>query len=103
MFWSINTHYNSNKPNIVFAPIKALSENFASLNFYSQNTISFKKNDTIDYSEISKKLTELGYKRTTNVADIGEFALRGDILDIYGLDQNPIRIEFFADTIEDIR
>ncbi|MBQ8634520.1 transcription-repair coupling factor [bacterium] len=91
------------KPDIVFAPIKALSEKFASLNFYKNNIITFKKNDTIDYTDISKKLLELGYKRTTNVADIGEFALRGDILDIYGLDYNPIRIEFFADTIEDIR
>ena len=35
--------------------------------------------------------------------DIGEFALRGDILDIYSLDKYPVRIEFFADTIEDIR
>ncbi len=92
-----------NQPNVVFAPIKVLNEKFGTIDFYRNNIIEFKKNDTVDYTEITKKLVELGYKRTTNVVDIGEFALRGDILDIYGLDYNPIRIEFFADTIEDIR
>ena len=92
-----------NKPNVVFAPVKSLLEKYASLEFYKENIIQFKKNDTIDYSKIAQKLVNLGYKRTTQVVDIGEFALRGDILDIYALDSNPIRIEFFADTIEDIR
>lgn len=92
-----------NKPNVIFAPVKSMLEKYATKDFYLNNTIAFKKNETIDYTEIVKKLTALGYKRVTNVVDIGEFALRGDILDIYGLDYNPIRIEFFADTIEDIR
>ena len=92
-----------NRPNVVFAPVKSLSERFSSIDFYKENIIEFKKDEKIDYSNIAKKLIELGYKRTTNVSDIGEFALRGDILDIYGLDYNPVRIEFFADVIEDIR
>ncbi|MBQ4647293.1 MAG: transcription-repair coupling factor [Candidatus Gastranaerophilales bacterium] len=91
------------KPSVVFAPVKSLLEKYANIDFYKKNIIEFKKNDEIDYQKISQKLVELGYKRTTNVTDIGEFALRGDILDIYGLDYNPIRIEFFAETIEDIR
>ncbi len=93
----------NNKPDIVFTPTKALFEQFNTLKFYEENKIVFKKNDTLDYTKIAQILTKLGYKRTTNVTDIGEFALRGDILDIYGLDVNPIRIEFFADAIEDIR
>lgn len=92
-----------NKPEIVIAPVKSLTDRFADIDFYKNNFIEFKKNDTIDYSLICEKLTKLGYKRTANVVDIGEFALRGDILDIYGPDYNPVRIEFFADTIEDIR
>lgn len=91
------------KPSVVFAPVKSLLEKYPDVEFYKNNIIEFKKNNEIDYQEISKKLVSLGYKRVTSVSDIGEFALRGDILDIYGLDYNPIRIEFFADTIEDIR
>ena len=92
-----------NQPSVVFASVKALFEKFASMEFYKENIIEFKKNDSLDYSKIAQKLVDLGYKRVVNVVDIGEFALRGDILDIYSLDLNPVRIEFFADTIEDIR
>ncbi len=91
------------QPDVVFIHAKALLEKFAPIEFYKKNLIEFKKNETIDYSKIAEKLVNMGYKRTANVVDIGEFALRGDILDIYSLDDNPVRIEFFADTIEDIR
>lgn len=91
------------KPNVVFVPVKSLLERYADIEFYKNNVLEFRKNDEIDYQNIAKKLVEFGYKRVTNVTDIGEFALRGDILDVYGLDYNPIRIEFFADTIEEIR
>jgi Transcription-repair coupling factor (superfamily II helicase) len=38
------------------------------------------------------------------VARPGEFAIRGDILDIYPLDrENPVRIEFFGDEIDTIK
>ena len=91
------------QPEIIIMPVKSLFEKFNNIEFYQNNILKIKKNDTVDYSSLSKRLTALGYKRTTQVVDIGEFALRGDILDIYTLDKNPVRIEFFADNVEDIR
>lgn len=91
------------KPDIIFVPVKSLFEKFSDISFYKENVITLKKGENIDYSLIAEKLTNFGYKRTTSVSDIGEFALRGDILDIFTLDENPVRIEFFADEIEDIR
>lgn len=37
------------------------------------------------------------------VSDIGEFSIRGDIADIYSLEENPVRVEFWGDEIIDIR
>ena len=37
------------------------------------------------------------------VSDIGEFSIRGDISDIYSLNDNPVRVEFWGDEIVDIR
>lgn len=91
------------QPDIIFIPTKSLFEKFADVSFYKNNSIHLQKGASIDYSSIAKKLVDFGYKRTTSVSDIGEFALRGDVLDIYTLDANPARIEFFADEIEDIR
>ncbi|MGQ5709776.1 transcription-repair coupling factor [Lactobacillus sp. PSON] len=54
--------------------------------------------------ELNSWLVESGYKKEAMIARPGEFAIRGDILDIYPLDQeNPIRIEFFGDEIDTIK
>ena len=37
------------------------------------------------------------------VSDIGEFSIRGDIVDFYSLDKHPVRIELWGDEIVDIR
>ena len=37
------------------------------------------------------------------VSDIGEFSIRGDIADVFTLEENPVRIEFWGDEIVDIR
>lgn len=57
-----------------------------------------------DLGELNTWLVESGYKKDSLVARPGEFAIRGDILDVYPLDrENPIRIEFFGDEIDTIK
>ena len=64
---------------------------------------SLKIGDTISQKELLSKLVRLGYNRSTMVSDIGEFSIRGDIADVYSLEENPVRIEFWGDEIVDIR
>lgn len=54
--------------------------------------------------ELDGKLRAAGFKPTALVGSPGECSLRGDILDVfpYG-ERNPIRVEFFDDSIESIR
>lgn len=91
------------KPEVVIAPVKVLLEKFPSIKFFDNNSFTLKIGDSISQQELLKKLTNLGYKRSTMVSDIGEFSIRGDISDIYSLDDNPVRIEFWGDEIVDIR
>ncbi|WP_455466882.1 transcription-repair coupling factor [Bartonella sp. B39] len=45
-----------------------------------------------------------GFERVTVVRDIGEFAVRGGIVDIFSpIDVEPLRLDFFGDTLETIR
>ncbi|WP_375623567.1 MULTISPECIES: transcription-repair coupling factor [unclassified Bartonella] len=45
-----------------------------------------------------------GFERVTVVRDVGEFAVRGGILDIFSpIDVEPLRLDFFGDTLESIR
>ncbi|MBO5739023.1 transcription-repair coupling factor [bacterium] len=91
------------KPEIVIAPIKVFTEKFPKEEFFTKNCLRLKVGDSIEQLDLLKKLTSLGYKRATMVSDMGEFSIRGDISDIYSLDDNPIRIEFWGDEIVDIR
>ncbi|MDO4912670.1 MAG: transcription-repair coupling factor [Lactobacillus sp.] len=57
-----------------------------------------------DLSNLGKWLASAGYRREKIVAGPGEFAIRGDIVDIYPLSQDePIRIEFFGDEVDTIK
>ncbi|WP_034986861.1 transcription-repair coupling factor [Bartonella florencae] len=45
-----------------------------------------------------------GFERVTVVRDVGEFAVRGGILDIFSpTEAQPLRLDFFGDTLESIR
>ena len=92
-----------NKPEIIIAPIKGLAEKFPQKSFFDKNSFSLKVGDSIEHKDLIKKLSAFGYKRSTMVSDIGEFSIRGDIADIFTLDENPVRLEFWGDEIVDIR
>lgn len=53
---------------------------------------------------IIDKLTLQGFERVPTVREMGEFAVRGGILDLYAPgSQAPFRLDFFGDTVETIR
>ena len=55
-------------------------------------------------SQLATALVERGYRRVSMVEAVGEFALRGGILDVFSPGQtHPIRIEFFGEDVESIR
>ena len=91
------------KPDIVIAPVKALLEKFPTKSFYKNNSTTLKIGDEIDTKNLAQKFVNLGYKHSTMVSDIGEFSIRGDIVDFYSLDKHPVRIELWGDEIVDIR
>lgn len=51
-----------------------------------------------------ERLIKMGYQRVDLVQSIGQFSQRGDLVDIFPLDQDhPVRIEFFGDEIDSLR
>ncbi|HPT40817.1 MAG TPA: transcription-repair coupling factor, partial [Candidatus Gastranaerophilaceae bacterium] len=92
---------NSDKDLIV--PVKALLEKFPDKKFFEKNSIYLKIGDEIDTKKLAQNLINLGYKRSTMASDMGEFSIRGDIIDVFSLSQNPFRIELWGDEIVDLR
>ena len=91
------------KPDIVIAPVKTILEKFPDEKFYKNNSTILKVGDEIDTKILAQKFVDFGYKHSTMVSDIGEFSIRGDIIDFYSLDKHPVRIELWGDEIVDIR
>ena len=60
--------------------------------------------DEINLEEIMAQLVRMGYEKEYQVETMGQFALRGGILDIFPLtEENPVRIEMWGDEIDTIR
>ena len=56
--------------------------------------------DRFDLNALSKKLVESGYTRAETVEGVGQFALRGGILDVWSPLSAPVRVEFFDDEVD---
>ena len=57
--------------------------------------------DVRDLNELAEALSSAGYVRCEQVEGVGQFALRGGILDVFspGM-ENPVRVEFFGDEVD---
>src|SRR6185436_10378837 len=65
---------------------------------------SLARNDTQSPEDLVDKLVAAGYVREDPVGAVGEFSMRGGILDVWSPGQDgPIRIEFFGGEIDSIR
>ena len=60
--------------------------------------------DTIDLSAFSASLEEKGFERVSLVEEVGQFAVRGGIVDVFSVGAgDPVRIELWGDRVESIR
>lgn len=60
--------------------------------------------EEIPFDGFLESLAERGYVRTLHVEEMGEFSVRGGIVDIFGPAMDfPVRIEFFGDEVESMR
>ncbi|HEY7994496.1 MAG TPA: transcription-repair coupling factor [Candidatus Eremiobacteraceae bacterium] len=67
-------------------------------------TVSLRVGDESEWEALLGSLVELGYERVDVVDAVGEFAVRGGIIDIFASTaQAPVRLEFFGDRIESMR
>ena len=71
---------------------------------WENSKINFTINQDYNLDEIKNKLIEYGYKNEYTVEKIGDFAIRGGIVDIYPVNsEKPYRLDFFGDLLENIK
>ena len=88
---------------LVILSIEAMMQRLLPLNILMKNNISLKKDQEIALDLIIEKLVIMGYKREDVAENMGEFSVKGGILDISTEKEQGLRVEFWGDIITSIR
>ena len=88
---------------VVILSIEAMMQRLLPLNILMKNNISLKKDQEIALDLIIEKLIIMGYKREDVAENMGEFSVKGGILDISTEKEQGLRVEFWGDIITSIR
>ncbi|MBQ9513178.1 MAG: transcription-repair coupling factor [Lachnospiraceae bacterium] len=88
----------------VVTTFAALMAPQVSLSTIKKHVLHLDKKIPMEEHAIAELLTKMGYLRVYQVEDKGQFAVRGDIIDVFDLtEDNPYRIELWGDEITSIR
>jgi len=88
----------------IFTTFDGLMNKMAPAENFIDSVIHLKDGENYSFSNVQKKLVEMGYTKNFQVQAAGEFAVRGGILDIFPLTEEvPVRIEFMGDDIDAMR
>lgn len=88
----------------VVASADALARKYPKREIFFGNCFDIEQGKDYSVKDIARRLVRNGYKRTPLVSAVGEFSLRGDILDVFSpLYDKPVRTEFFGDSAESVR
>nr|SFZ87413.1 Transcription-repair coupling factor [Loigolactobacillus rennini] len=89
---------------IVVASIAGIRQLLPQPQLWQQSAITVKPGAELDPLALRQQLIGMGYTREQLVGRPGEFAMRGDIIDVYPLNAaNPVRIELFDTEVDSLR
>ena len=89
---------------IVLATINALLQRAVARETVAAQSLMLAPGNVRPMEEIVGWLEQNGFIRASTVRDIGEYAVRGGILDLYAPGtEAPVRLDFFGDALESIR
>jgi transcription-repair coupling factor (superfamily II helicase) len=93
----------SNSPLIVLATANAVLQRVPPRAFIAASSMRLAPGNAVSMQELIERLEVSGYGRAGTVTDPGQYAVRGGILDLYPPGAQPVRLDFFGDTLESIR
>jgi len=92
------------KKKLIIAPAVSLLQRIPPQRQLFNKIVRLHCNDEVPIEVLSSWLINMGFHRENQVTDIGMFSIRGGIVDIYPfLTDNPVRIEFWGNSIDSIR
>ena len=91
------------KNKIIITTLESFNYKIPLQSYFTEN-FEISKNSQISINSLIDKLLDFGYSRVEVINGIGQFAIRGGIVDIFpNISNYPVRIDFFGDIVESIR
>ena len=88
---------------VIVATAEALLQKTSPPRRLREAAITLENGGRCDLEDLPRRLVEAGYSRADQVEGVGQFALRGGILDVFSpLMEEPVRCEFFDDEIDSL-
>ncbi len=97
-------HLLEDEGGVVVTTVDGLMDHLLPLSMIKESCLNIMVGQTLDMEEIKHLLTGMGYERMGQVDGMGQFSVRGGLLDVFPLTEEvPVRIELWGDEVDSIR
>ncbi|MEM1378272.1 MAG: transcription-repair coupling factor, partial [Pseudomonadota bacterium] len=91
-------------PTVIFTTANAILQRTAPPMQIARQIINVKAGGVASMNDLIEAASKNGFERVPTVREVGEFAVRGGILDIFAPGfEEPVRLDFFGDQLETVR
>ncbi|MCP5382209.1 MAG: transcription-repair coupling factor [Kordiimonadaceae bacterium] len=95
---------NPTKKQIIITTINAVTQRIPTRKTLKDTSFKASVGEKLDTEVLNNYLTHNGYSRASTVVDHGDYAIRGNIIDIFpSASENPLRLDLWGDEIDTIK
>jgi transcription-repair coupling factor (superfamily II helicase) len=92
------------RPSILLTTVNAATQRVPPRSYAASRSLALDGGMRLRLDDLVGWLEANGFSRTGTVREVGEYAVRGGIVDLFAAELNaPVRLDFFGDTLESIR
>ncbi len=92
------------RPSVLLTTVNAALQRVPAREVVATQSLSVAPGNVLDMASITRWLELNGFGRASTVREPGDYAVRGGIIDLYAPGMaEPVRLDFFGDTLESIR
>jgi transcription-repair coupling factor (superfamily II helicase) len=94
----------SGTPCVILATVDSILRKLPFKDFFLKKGLTLSSDEDYPFDDVISTLVQYGYTREPRVEAFGQFSVKGSIIDIHlPSHENPVRLDFFGDTLESIR
>ncbi|GGB12892.1 transcription-repair coupling factor [Macrococcus hajekii] len=97
------TRLSNDSKGLFIIPINGLKKLLSPKELFKVHVIQLQLSMDIELEAFQQQLVDMGYIRRNQVTTVGEFSVRGGLIDVFPMIGRPIRIELFDTEIDSIR